>query len=349
MFAEVPHAQTFYAAGPVSRFLAWLEISVVRAATVITLVMLGLIGWAHAVLWSAGRLEIGTVDPDVFVQSVYAPVFLASAVVGRHIARGALRDFWPATGWPLADQADWHYRFANIPLRQELVALAAGLAVAVGALLAASPATVGAVPGRGAAYAALGPIFASGFGLTAVGSLLGARWVRLVAAIHREASAIDPFDRGPIYAFSRLTVFVSLTILAGAYFTFTANSRLIIGNLPALALGSITAVVALLAFIAPLWGIHRRLVRRKDELFGEVDRRIAAVGAELYAKVDAASYDQGKAINDTLAGLSTVRSRIRELPTWPWPPQLLRGFISALLLPVIVYILTRLAAGIISL
>jgi hypothetical protein len=195
----------------------------------------------------------------------------------------------------------------------------------------------------------LAPIFASGFGLTAVGSLLGARWLRLVATIHREASAIDPFDRGPIYAFSRLTVFVSLTILAGTYFSFTANSRLIIGNLPALALGSITFAVGLLAFIAPLWGIHRRLVRRQDELLGEVDQRIAAMGAELYAKVDAASYDQGKAINDTLAGLSTVRSRIRELPTWPWPPQLLRGFLSALLLPVIVYILTRLAAGIISL
>jgi hypothetical protein len=29
------------------------------------------------------------------------------------------------------------------------------------------------------------------------------------------------------------------------------------------------------------------------------------------------------------------------LPTWPWPPQLLRGFVSALLLPIVIFVLTR--------
>ena len=185
--AEAPRAieaQASYEAGPVSRFLAWLEVSAVRAATVTALLMLGLVGWAHAILWWAGRLEIGTLDPNIFIESVYGPVFLGSAVVGRHIAQDALRAFWPATGWPIADQADWRFQFANIPLRHELIALAAGLVVGVAALLAAPPTTVGPEPGRGAAYAAFGPIFASGFGLTAVGSLLGARWLRLVATIH---------------------------------------------------------------------------------------------------------------------------------------------------------------------
>jgi len=37
--------------------------------------------------------------------------------------------------------------------------------------------------------------------------------------------------------------------------------------------------------------------------------------------------------------------RIARLPTWPWPPNVLRGFLSALLLPVLVYVASRLIGG----
>jgi hypothetical protein len=46
-----------------------------------------------------------------------------------------------------------------------------------------------------------------------------------------------------------------------------------------------------------------------------------------------------------LAGAEQIRERIERLPTWPWQPALLRGFISAIILPVMVCLLTRVAAG----
>lgn len=46
-----------------------------------------------------------------------------------------------------------------------------------------------------------------------------------------------------------------------------------------------------------------------------------------------------------VAAPSTLRQRIEHLPTWPWPPQLLRGFVSALLLPLLIYVLTRVLAN----
>jgi hypothetical protein len=53
-------------------------------------------------------------------------------------------------------------------------------------------------------------------------------------------------------------------------------------------------------------------------------------------------------INDALTGLGALRERIVRLPTWPWPPQIFRGFVSALLLPIVVFILTRLVAVILD-
>ena len=46
--------------------------------------------------------------------------------------------------------------------------------------------------------------------------------------------------------------------------------------------------------------------------------------------------------------LITLRDRASRLPTWPWPPQLLGGFVSALLLPVVVYLLTRFASTLVG-
>jgi len=236
-----------------------------------------------------------------------------------------------------------------IPLPHELVAIAIGLAIAVASTLAAPPAIVGPAAGREFAYLAFFPTFAAGYALNAVGVLLGARWLTHVAEIHRDARAIDPFDREPIYAFSKLTVYVGLVILGATYYTLTLNTAFITGNLPALVMLPVTSTLGILAFVAPLWGIHGRLVREKAALLRDVDRRIRTVGADLFENIDAGRLDASKVLNETIGALRALRDQIRELPTWPWSPQLLRGFVSALLLPVIVYLLSRFAAGIVSL
>jgi hypothetical protein len=62
-------------------------------------------------------------------------------------------------------------------------------------------------------------------------------------------------------------------------------------------------------------------------------------------RVDEGQFDGTKAISDSISGVATLRDRIHRLPTWPWPPNVLRGLLSALLLPVIVYIASRLIGG----
>jgi hypothetical protein len=42
-----------------------------------------------------------------------------------------------------------------------------------------------------------------------------------------------------------------------------------------------------------------------------------------------------------LAGVYAARDQIGLLPMWPGPPQVLRGFLSAILLPVVVFLITR--------
>jgi hypothetical protein len=203
------------------------------------------------------------------------------------------------------------------------------------------------VPGsatRPLVIAAYMPILLMGYSMLPAGIIHLSRQLRLVARIHREARAIDPFDRVPVYAFSRLTAQAGLVFLVVAYYSLTVNGSFQAGNVVSLATIGVAIALGVACFVVPLWGIHDRLVLEKDNLLREVDERMTRLGAEMYTRIDAGEFDSTKVITDGLAGMVTLRERISRLPTWPWPPQVFRGFLSALLLPVIVYLVSRVIA-----
>jgi hypothetical protein len=191
------------------------------------------------------------------------------------------------------------------------------------------------------------PSFLAGYGLAAVGGLITVRWLLLVSRIHREATAVDILDRVPIYAFSRLTFVVGISYLAGAYYSLTVNAASQAGNLASIGSIVATILVASALFVVPMWGIHGRLAKEKEELLREVERRANALTEELFARIDAGKYDETAVINSSLTGVTALRERYERLPTWPWPPQVLRGFVSALLVPLVIFILTRVIAELI--
>jgi hypothetical protein len=98
-------------------------------------------------------------------------------------------------------------------------------------------------------------------------------------------------------------------------------------------------------FVVPLWGIHDRLVHEKAQLMAQAERRLGQVAAEMDRRIDAGAFATTKEITDTLAGVTLLRERVARLPTWPWPPQVLRGFLSALLAPIVVYVVARLVSA----
>jgi hypothetical protein len=347
----VDSAPASYRPGVFSRALAWMD-SLPSHGWWIFPVSLGLLfAWTNGVLWATGLLPFGTIDPVSTLSTVYAPyTLLAIGYINRSSER-ALDAFWPATGWPESKKAAWRYDFMTSPGGYDLPTFVIGLLVAIAGFVSISPsallpgATVLAGTDRVIVFAAYLPVALLGYWLLLLALLHTTRQLRLVSRIHREASAIDPFDRAPIYAFSGLTVRTGLIYGLSGYYALVVNGAFQAGNVAVVVVLVAVLGVGITSFVVPLWGIHQRLVVEKDRMLRAVDRRMRAAGARLYEHVDAGEFDAGKPINDTLSGLRIVRDRFRELPTWPWPPNLLRGFLTALLLPVIVYILSRFAAG----
>jgi hypothetical protein len=305
-----------------------------------------LLVWAHAILWATGRLPVGTFDQTLTVGVAYGPYTLAALAYLNRVAGRALDAFWPATGWPDRDRPSWAQAFTTVRAGLGLPSLILGIVVAIVAFQSAPAAVTGTDDQSRLIYAiALLPIAIFGYAITVLAIAHTSRQLRLVARIHRQAGAIDPFDRGPVYAFSRFTAQIGLAFLISGYYTLTLNSSFQSGNLVGLGVLGIVIVLSAACFILPLMGIHDRLVGEKEALLAGVEDRVSKLAQELYRRIDAGEYDGTKVINEAIAAAGAIRERIAKLPTWPWEPQLLRGFLSALLLPVVVFVITRLIGG----
>ena len=334
-----------YRPSAVSRFLVWTAQLPGRGWWVYPALYLGLGVWAHAILWLTGRAPVGSIDPVILVGLVYGPYALGMLAVVNRVASASLATFWPATGWPEDQRAGWAWRFTHTPAGSDWWSLLIGVPLALGSFFAAPVAWLGPEGGRTALLVAYLPALVLGYSTLISAIFLTTHQLRLVARIHREATALDPFDREPVYAFSRLTVVGGLSYVGITYYTVLFNSAFQAGNVLGLAALAAAVAAGIATFVLPLWGIHGRLVRDKAALLREVEVRLTRLSTEMYRRIDANQFEGTKVVSDSVAGVTALRERITRLPTWPWPPQILRGFLTALALPVIVYLVSRALAN----
>ncbi|HKY89171.1 MAG TPA: hypothetical protein VJ141_04260 [Candidatus Limnocylindrales bacterium] len=57
--------------------------------------------------------------------------------------------------------------------------------------------------------------------------------------------------------------------------------------------------------------------------------------------MDAVDLARGDALNKTLGSLLQQREVLAKLPTWPWSSGTVRGFVSVILLPLVLFMVQR--------
>ena len=100
-------------------------------------------------------------------------------------------------------------------------------------------------------------------------------------------------------------------------------------------------MVALLIFIAPLLGMHRRLGAARRGCRRPQTQRLKVVIAAVHADVDSMDLGRADGLQKTLGSLVQEREILARLPTWPWSTGTLRGFATAILLPVALFLIQR--------
>ncbi len=94
-------------------------------------------------------------------------------------------------------------------------------------------------------------------------------------------------------------------------------------------------------FVIPLVGMHGRLDALKEGAEGAADGRMRDLIGELNEAIDARATERVEALDKTISALRHEREVLAKLPTWPWSGGTIRGFASALFLPMALFLIQR--------
>jgi hypothetical protein len=292
--------------------------------------------------WIAGNASVGSILTEVVGPSILAAYLLAAIHVLNGIARRAFEHFRPALGTQQPEERLLR-DLTSTPDGWGLVVIAiAEAVVAIGFLTddAAVRRFQSHWPSIAAGQAVAWVIATAAAALVIFHSV---RQLRAVGRLHAAATFIDLFESGAIIAFSRLTSATAIALLivpvlilaSGRFEGVTDTSGFDIAQHVAIIL------LAVATFVIPLLGMHDRMAREKARLSHEVHDRLKATLARLHDGVDQDDLTAADQRHQTLASLLAERDLVAKLPTWPWSPGIVGGFVSAVLLPIALLLMTE--------
>jgi hypothetical protein len=164
--------------------------------------------------------------------------------------------------------------------------------------------------------------------------------LRIVNSIYTELTKVDLFNQGPLHAFARLPIYTVIALTIPQYLWFSTG-------LTAAAFGvglgflGVAIILGIITAFWPLYGIHRLLAAKKDQLQSEASGRQEKC-LQLFAQaLDKEDMGAMSAIGEAIRTAEHEQQTVAAIPTWPWPPGLLRGAMTAVFLPLIIWAATR--------
>jgi hypothetical protein len=146
------------------------------------------------------------------------------------------------------------------------------------------------------------------------------------------------FNLNPVYSFSGLTAWTGISWLVMAGLNLLVFPLDIAPGL-LVAYFIIQVILAMAAFILPLRFVNFHLVQEKRRLLAEHHRRLESTLARLHKAIDQNELSEIGQLNTAITGLNTERTLLEKISTWPWRTDTLTGFLSATVLPILLFLI----------
>jgi len=328
-----------YSPSWIDRLTGWIAGLPIPEGVVYIAIALAAFGLLTAAQWFGGAYPVGQVKPTHAAVAAAIGAYLWLARRFNVAAGAAVRGLGPMLTVDAARASDLEYRLTTLPAAPTLIL---GLAVSALTLvrIALYPESMTRID------LALDPIslvlttpVLVGFAF--VGSavpLKAASQGWLIYRITTRHVVVHLFEVGPLYAFSTLTSWMTISLIATGV-TFFVVQPALTSDPVGLASLLIGLVVSVLVFVLPLSGVHGRLVEEKVRLRGEINHHMEKATNDLHRAVNEGDLASMDPLNKAIASLEIEERRIERAPTWPWEPETLRWVVGALMFPVVLFLL----------
>lgn len=295
----------------------------------------------HVGLWIDGAFEVGTIDPEWALNGVWVWLSLMWIHYLESVARRSLEGFAPLLKDKPSEYEALRYRMLEMPARPVLwMTLIAATLLGIG--VATDPAIVYEGLSHPIAIVLLAPIMIFAYSVSTALVYFTVRLLRSVTYAYSLVDDVNVVHQRPLYAFSNLTMqsgfmwlFVANLTMASILFVEEEAGGLRIVDYSFVAVG---VVIAFAAFILPLRGIHRRLGEAKNDLIEENAAAVERTRLKLYAALDREDHPEVESFDRGLSSLFRLKEELHDIQTWPWRPGTLRTFMTAVVLPLLIWV-----------
>jgi len=293
-------------------------------------------------LWWNGGLRDGFDPSKIFIVAV-APYLLWARFYLDGVAARAMDAFRPALA--VSDEEFLRLRYELTTLPAPLTRIAT-IAAVVGYILNAAllPDRILAQfgPSLGVSAVLLAPVAIFTLAVVVISTAQAVRQLWMVDLIHGLAEHVNLFRVKPFYAFSGLASRTGMSFLLLAYFVAAMRPD-IVRDTPVLQVLIVAMLpTAVACFVLPLYGMHLRLVAEKDRLLAEANSRFETLLARLHARVDGEILTDADKLSHQISSVAAEREAISRLSTWPWEAATVTGFLTTLILPLLIWLVQRL-------
>ena len=298
--------------------------------------------WVLAMLWWNGDLRDGFDPSKIFIVAV-APYLLWARFYLDGVAARAMDAFRPALAVSDEEFLRLRYELTTLPAPLTRIAtIAAIVGYIVNAALLPDRILAQFGPSRGVTAVLLAPVAIFTLAVVVISTAQAARQLWMVDLIHGLAERVNLFRVKPFYAFSGLASRTGMSFLLLAYF-IAAMRPDIVRDTPVLQVLIVAMLpTAVACFVLPLYGMHLRLVAEKDRLLAEANSRFETLLARLHARVDGEILTDADKLSHQISSVAAEREAISRLSTWPWDVATVTGFLTTLVLPVLLWLVQRL-------
>lgn len=157
--------------------------------------------------------------------------------------------------------------------------------------------------------------------------------LRAFNLVYTKYTQVDLFRVRPLYAFSNLAALTAGSLAMISYGWLLVNPWIDKTDPQVLIPMIVLLLFALVVFVWPQIGIHRLQASEKERLLDEATQRLETTISELHQQIDDQELENIADLNIAMTTLQTETNILRKTPTWPWEPEVVRLLITALALP----------------
>jgi hypothetical protein len=306
--------------------------------------LLGFVGFAlfiNVVFWIDGSARPGSIDPYNTVSAILAIYWPALYHYLSRVATRSLLAFRPLLDASESEVISIEYKFTRLPRWEGWLAIPLGFGIAIIQTLSEPPSFGDLVPKT--MLPSVVDTIITGFIASAFLCLLirSIRQLRMVGGLHARSRNINLLQLDPARSFSVLTSRTGIGVILLLLVTYAAEP-LAFGSPASVTLSVATVIVAIGIFVLPIMGIQNRIEQEKDRELHKIDELLQSATDRLHNQVGSDNYGAMGDIRHAIEALTHERDLVLGVSTWPWNPRTLRGFASALLLPIFLWLVTRL-------